>query len=451
MRKRRKNSQKNSERIENIHKTNKKVSPKTKFKPRFYSEKVLASYSLKYDKYRRFWIYDNDAGIWKNGAEVRLNSILRKDILGSNDYKRYCVGEILEDLKGLTLVNEQLEEPPAHLIPLQNKIYDLDSGKFLDYQPDYFFINKLPVEINTKNRKCPTIEKILSQLVRPEDVITLYEILAYVLYRDYPYPKLFIVYGEGGNGKTTYVRIMERIIGVDNISSVSLNDLQYNRFASSELFGKLANVSGEMDYDVLKKTSKLKQCCGQDLITCERKFRQPFPFRNHTKMIFLTNEVPPTEDKTVAFYRRPFLVEFPNKFIIGKNADPMIVEKISQEEFEGLAWKCLKVLKKLRKRDFVFSRHQATQDVAKQYEELSNPLDKFLNEKTERDIDDHILKGKFNERFMAYLAENRFRMWTAHKIGKAMYEKGFGEELISVLKKNGKHSTARAWVGIKWK
>lgn len=91
-----------------------------------------------------------------------------------------------------------------------------------------------------------------------------------------------------------------------------------------------------MDYTLLKKTSKLKQCSGEDLIYCERKFKEPFSFRNYAKMMFLTNQVPLTWDKTYAFYRRIFLLEFPYTFIEGETADPMIVDKISGHEFQGL-------------------------------------------------------------------------------------------------------------------
>jgi len=440
-----------TQKIKNIRRVRKKQPPRSKFNPRPYSEEVLADYALKYDRYKRFWIYDKHSGIWKSEAEVKLNSILRKKILGEEHYKRYCVQEIIEDLRGLTYTDEKTEEPELHLIPFQNKIYDLDSGKLLDYHPNYFFINKLPVKINTKNRRCPTIDRIFSEFVSPKDVVSLYEILAYMLYRDYPYHKVFILYGKGNNGKTTYIKIVEKVISTDNISSVSLNDLQYNRFASSRLFGKLANVSGEMDYDVLKKTSKFKEACGQDLMTCERKFRRPFPFRNHAKMVFLTNEIPLTEDKSEAFYRRIFLVEFPNKFILRENADPMLVEKIPQEEFEGLAWKCLRIFKKLRKKDFIFSCHQATQHVAKQYENLSNPLDNFLREKTERNANEHILVGELGDKFNAYLEKKQLRLWSMTKIGKAMKQKGFAQTPLSGLSKDGKRIVNRAWSGLKWK
>lgn len=423
--------------------------PKSKFNPRPYSEEILSEYQLKYDRYKRFWIY-NESGIWEYRAELILNSILRKKILGNEHYKRYCVDEIIADLKGLAYTQELPQEPEPYLIPFNNKVYDIKNDRIIEYSFDYFFINKLPVDLNEKHRECPTIDRIFNELVAPEDVITLYEIIAYCLYRAYPYPKIFFLYGSGGNGKTAYTKILNRILGKENISLVSCNDLQNNRFASSQLFGKLCNLSGEMEYSMLKNTSVLKQCCGEDLINCERKFREPFPFTNCAKMIFLTNQVPLTADRSQAFYRRIFLLEFPNEFIIGKNADPLIIEKIHQEEIEGLIWKCIQKLKKLIKKGFVFTRHENTEYIIKKYERLSNPLAEFLEDYTEKDINGNITTKDFKEKFTIFLKEKNQLAWSSKKLNSAMNEEGFTQKALAESIEEGQ-KIYRAWIGIKWK
>lgn len=422
-----------------------------KFNPRPYSKEILANHALKYDHHKRFWVYNENTRIWESEARLWLNSMLRKRILGEKDYKRYCVAEIMADLEGLSYTDEEIEEPEAHLIPFKNKIYDLENDEFLDYSPDYFFINKLAVKVNNESTECPTIDRIFEELVEPDDVITLYEILAYALYRSYLYHKMFILYGSGANGKTAYIKILRRCIGSKNMSLVGVNDLQYNRFASSQLFGKFLNVSGEMDYKILRNTSKLKQCCGEDLIYCERKFREPFPFVNYAKMVFLTNQVPLTADRTSAFYRRIFLLEFPSKFILGENADPMLVKRIPEEEFEGLVWKCLRHLRRLRDSGFIFTNHSTIENVTKRYEDLSDPLNKFLDENTEKDADSHISVGEFSDKYIPYLKENGLRLWTLKEIGKSMKGKGIEQKSLSDKNEYGNPTTVRSWLGLKWK
>jgi len=419
---------------------------KQKFNPRSYSEGILTDESLKFDKYKRFWIFDKSTGIWKNEAELILNSTLRKRILGNPDYKRYCVAEIIADLQGLTYISEEPEEPAPNLIPFRNGIYDLENEKLLKYDPKYFFINKLLVDYNTKYKDCETIDRIFSEIVDASNMATLYEMIAYSLWRGYPYPKIFILYGSGGNGKSAYIKILNKILGKQNISLISAMDLQNNRFASSGLFGKLVNVSGEMEYSILRNTSKLKACTGEDLIYCEKKFKDPFPFENYAKMIFLTNQVPLTRDKTYAFYRRIFLLEFPNKFVLGENADPMIVEKIPKEEFEALAYRCTLTLKGLKKNNFVFANHEKTEEVTKRYEELSNPLSKFIQENTEKEPNSEILVSELSDKFLSYLKENSLRTWTDKEITRGMKDMGYTKK--SLMREN---RTDRYWLELKWK
>jgi len=62
--------------------TKKEKPSKVKFNPRPYSNEVLANEWLKFDEYKRFWIYNKETGVWRDKAELILNSTLRKKILG---------------------------------------------------------------------------------------------------------------------------------------------------------------------------------------------------------------------------------------------------------------------------------------------------------------------------------------------------------------------------------
>ena len=423
-----------------------KEKSKTKFSPRPYSNEILETHFLRYDLHKRFWIYDQDSGIWSDKAEIILNSILRKKILGEKDFKVYCVSEIIADLQGLTLETELPEEPPAYLIPFKNKIYDFKNKKLIDYSPEYFFINKLKVDFSDTKGECPTIDKIFRQIVREKDVISLYETLGYAMWRGYPYPKIFILYGSGGNGKTAYIKILERVLGKENISLENSLDLQWNRFSIGRLYGKLLNVSSEMEYSILKNTVSLKMATGEDLVDCERKFREPFAFTNYAKLVFLTNQIPLTADRTFAFFRRIFLLEFPNKFVLGKNADPDIVDKIDKKEFETLGYLALAKLGQLRSNRFVFSRHEETEKVRIKYESLSNPLIKFLEDFVVREPNSDIPKIEFQKTFEDYLRDKGYRIWLDKEISQRMRESGYREKMLT-----GESSTYRAWVEITWK
>ena len=431
-----------------------KIKTEKEFNPRPYSEYILKNYSLKYDQFKRFWWYDKATGIWEDGFALYLNDILRKGILKKEDLKSHRVNEILEDLKGLCYERDIPPEPPSYLIPFKNKIYDLRDGKILDFDPKYFFINKLAVNYNPHNEECPNIDKLFKEIVLEEDLITLYEILAYCLYRGYPYPKAFMLYGNGANGKSTFAKVVAKTLGNKNVSSVSLDTLEESAFGTSQLYGRLANINPEMGYGIVKSADILKKLTGSDLVKCERKFKEAFSFVNYAKLIFLSNEIPWSKDKSFAFYRRIFLLEFPNRFEIKLKANPFIVDKIPEQEFEGLACKCLKILRDFttEERLFVFTQHKKTEDVMKEYERLSDPLGLFFEEFIEIDPDGDIPVRAFNDEFKKFQKQQGLRVWADKKIANAMTQKGFIKKTLRVSTSiEGGHTPFKAYLELKWK
>jgi len=419
---------------------------KVKFNPRHYSELINKQYILRADLLKRLWFYDSKFGIWREKGDIYLNSILRKSMLGEKDFKKYCVSEIVAHLEGLCFNPEEPEEPDLNLIPFNNLIYDIKKDKTIEYSPKYFFTSKLRVKYNPECGGCPTIDKIFHEIVRDEDVITLYEIIAYSMYRAYPYPKIMFLFGSGGNGKTAFYNILVRLFGKRNIALENSINLQYNKFSTGKLCGKFINVASEMEYSILKNTTILKQLTGEDLLDCERKFKESFPFYNYAKVIFIGNEIPETIDKTYAFYRRVLLLEFPNVFVLGKNADPDLVRNISEKEIEGLAlWAIIK-LRELKKRGFVFSRHEETEKIKKVYEDLSNPLAKFLEDYTEKDIFSEVFKWEFYDKFVKYLTDKGIRPWTQIALSKRMRSLGYQSKVVKM-----EDETNWAWLNLKWK
>ena len=43
---------------------------------------------------------------------------------------------------------------------------------------------------------------------------------------------------------------------------------------------------------------------------CERKYKNSFGFKNFAKLIFSGNELPQVNDKSYAFYRRVYILQF---------------------------------------------------------------------------------------------------------------------------------------------
>lgn len=422
-----------------------------KFSARYYALNILSKHNIKYDEFKRLCLYDKNQGIWILYADSDLKSILRKEILYNEHLKTFYINEVIEETKDYVFRRGENKKPPAYLIPFNDKIYDLENDRLIDYSPDYFFINKIPYNINTENKDCPTIDRIFEQLVGEENKHILYEIAAYGTYRSYPYQKFFMIYGDGENGKTTYINILIRFFGEDNISTFSFKDIQRSRFGFDQLHGKFLNISDEIDQNVIKNTGRLKQATGGNLITTDKKFKAPFQFRNYAKIIIVINKIPKTLDNSDAFYRRVFLLLFPNKFESGKNAKQNIWDDIPEKEFDGFAYKLIDVLKDLKERKFVFEENTDTESIRARYDKLSNPLVNFLKDLTVSDSSGYISNPELQEKFNTYLSDRGIDKWTPKEIGSSMAKLQYVQNTISKKNTSGQNSTERAWMGIRWK
>jgi phage/plasmid-associated DNA primase len=73
----------------------------------------------------------------------------------------------------------------------------------------------------------------------------------------------------------------------------------------------------------------------------ERKFKPPFKFVNHDKLLLSANERPETPAETDSFFAHLIIINFPKQFIEGAKADPYFFEKISTvKELSGFCIFC---------------------------------------------------------------------------------------------------------------
>ena len=116
-------------------------------------------------------------------------------------------------------------------------------------------------------------------------------------------------------------------------------------------------------------------------MSVERKGRDPFEFTPFAKLIFSCNEIPELPDNTFATWRRLILLEFEN--IFEENRDVNLIDKLTtDEEISGLLNLALQNLRQLI-RDNEFDYTKDIETVRKMYEENSNTMTQFKQERIE--------------------------------------------------------------------
>ncbi len=400
-----------------------------------------------YDKAKIWWLWNKKRKKWEIIDDVDLMN--RFD----EEFEIYSISqktktEIIEALKRLGRKNIP-KNIKTTWIQFEDKIIDIKTGEEFEATPEFFVTNPIPWRLNKERYiETPNMNRIFKEWVGEDHVQTLYEILAYSLLPDYPIHRLFCFIGPGLNGKSCFLRLLEKFLEEDNITATELDTLISSRFEVTRLHKKLVCIMGETNFSEMSKTSVIKKLTGQDVIGFEYKNKTPFEGRNYAKIMIATNNLPTTTDKTLGFYRRWLIIDFPNQFSEKKD----ILQEIPDEEYEQLAVKCLGILKNLlEKREF--HNEGSIEERMKKYEDKSDPLEKFIKEFTSDDADHHIFKWEFEKRLNEWCKENRFRQIAENTIGKKMKEKGFETGQITVPSWDNEISTTkkiRAWIGIKW-
>jgi P4 family phage/plasmid primase-like protien len=397
-----------------------------------------------YDKNSIWWFWNDSLKKWEIVDDTQI-LVMVSEKSNANTISSKDRTEIIESMKqfGRKKIPEAIKK---NWVQFVDRIYDLSDGSFMDATPKYFVTNPIPWEVSG-NPETPTIDKIFEEWVGEEYKQLLHEIVAYCLLPDYPINRLFCFIGSGMNGKSCFLNLLKKFVGDDNICSTELDTLLSSRFEVTRLHKKLVCFMGETNFDEISKTSMLKKLTGGDIIGFEYKNKTPFEDYNYAKILIATNNLPSTTDKTLGFYRRWCIIDFPNKFSEKKD----ILKDIPEEEYKNLATNCIITLNKLLK-EREFTNEGTIEERAEKYESKSNFLDKFLKLFVIEDFEGYITKSDFSKKFNSWCKENKHREMSDTTIGLEMKKKGFESSTKHFNWMNdGKGGTARVWLSMKWK
>jgi len=399
-----------------------------------------------YDKNKLWWLWNKKKYKWEMVDEVDVLNMIN-EATGMDIITSKTRNEILNALKqeGRKKIPKAIERT---WVQFQNMIVDIKTGNEFEATPKYFVTNPIPYKRhNDKFIETPTIDRIFEEWVGKNYIQTLYEIISYCLIPSYPIHRLFCLIGEGCNGKGSFLRLLEKFVGIKNVTSTELDTLISSRFEITRLHKKLVCIMGETNFSELSKTSVIKKLTGQDMIGFEYKNKDPFEDYNYAKIIIATNNLPTTTDKTLGFYRRWCIIDFPNRFSEEKD----ILEDIPEEEYESLALKCCFILKDLLEKR-KFHKEGSMEDRALKYEEKSDFLQKFIDEFVEEDAEGYITKRDFYRKLKDWCQENRHRALAENTLGKKMKEKGYesGKKYVDWMNE-GKGGQVHAYLSVRWK
>ncbi len=252
-----------------------------------------------------------------------------------------CEEQVVKD--NLHEENLQVNARP-NLINLKNGLLRIDTFKLIPHTPDEKFIYQINAYYDPK-AKCERFEAFLQDVLVTEDnlrpdkelIRLVQQFMGYILHLGLPFHKCLMFYGRGRNGKSvlTFV-ILQLLKGL--CSHVHFESIGVDMFATSDLAGKLLNVSSELSATARLQDGDIKKIIAGDELRAQRKFQPAFDFRPVVKHIICTNTLPKSRDKSLGHFARFMIVPFHKTYLSQEDYDAIEDEETKrmcaiQDEF----------------------------------------------------------------------------------------------------------------------
>jgi len=280
-------------------------------------------------------VYLPDGDLWARG-QVR-------ELLGDRCQRKYFdeVGSWLRSFEPTVTA-----EPTTSVLNVANGLLDWRSGQLHPHDPEVVSTVQSPVAWDP-SATCGAIDRFLAEVAPADAVDLILEVVAYVLYPGNPLRRAVLLVGSGRNGKSVLLNVLRALAGKANVSAVPLQALAENRFSAAELFGKLANISGDLDARAIRNTDLFNMATGNDAILAERKYGAAFSFVPFATFVFAANEAPISSDQTDAWFDRWLVVPFDHR-IPEESVDPHLLARLTTPaELSGLLAKAVPTLGRL--------------------------------------------------------------------------------------------------------
>ena len=154
------------------------------------------------------------------------------------------------------------------------------------------------------------------------------------------YQRAVILYGKGGNGKSTCLDAIERMFPPDAVQCVSPQVMtgHSSEYYLAQLRDARINVVRDMPSTSLLQSADFKAAVSGEPLMARPIGKDPFSFSPKAGMIFGANSLPATTDHSTGFWRRWVVVPFLRRFEVAKGTESL-ADTIAREELPGMvAW-----------------------------------------------------------------------------------------------------------------
>lgn len=396
--------------------------------------------------------YNNNLGIYERMNRETLDKVI---IAVIDDLKVNQRNEVIYYIKATAPIKTVATN---NIIAFKNCLYDVDNDTRLERSPDIVVVKSCPRVIYdpaiTANKYLDLyMNNLCGDDANMEQFI--YEILGYCLLNGNQMQKFFIIVGEGGNGKSTFLKIITGVFGDSNISRLQLEDMD-EKFRVGELFGKIINLGDDIEGGQIFKSAQLKKIVTGEPIMAESKGKDPFSFYPTVKLIFTSNKLPRISDTSTGMNDRIVVIPFVPRFRGNNNVVVDIDKKIAETGGHScLINRMIEGVKRIIKNG-MFTPCKSVQEATEQYLLDNDHIAQFVVAAECGEVEysnfatfpDNSTNGVFSidglftqvvyETYCQWARDNGYKPFNNGNFGKALLKHGYERAQIGLGRDRGK-------------
>jgi len=402
-----------------------------------------------WDKDENLFVYDDKERIWSDEKAVGIIKNECEKIF--NHYNTNKVATVIDKIKAKTIEKRDFA---TAMRKIEDKIYYNFKNGVVEFDiktkeakllenfdaSNLKFLAYFPVEFKKTNKLPGKFLGLLWYIADGNEVkmVDLLEAIAYIFVPGYPIKKFIAIYGPPNGGKTTFFMFLEKLVGMKNVSHLTLQAIakaDERMFTLTKLYGKLANIADDLPNRAIKDPSIVKMITGESTVSGERKFGAIFDFVNEAKVYISANELPEIPNDS-GLLDRLKLIEFNKTFKGDVNRETVLDYYFDEEEKSRLVWFIFKeILPELINKS-KFTYNILPEEAKIRYYANSNSSYLFWTYAVELESGASVEKREFYEKYQEFCEQNNFSQVTEDKFWKTRKEV-WGERVYEGQKQTG--------------
>ncbi len=262
------------------------------------------------------------------------------------------------------------------------------------------------------NANCDMWNNYLEKVLPNKNIqLLLQQMFGLCLIAETNFNVFFILYGEGGTGKSVAIKVLQALLGIHNYSTVPFLSLG-GQFYMKPLTTKLANIVSELPEVTTPEKMRfveeqIKQITEGAVMQVEEKHKRPYSAKAKARLIYAGNTLPIFIDKTNAIWDRLIIIMF-DVIVRGTTEDNKnLADDIIRSEMSGIINWALVGLAKLYINKSI-SEPEACKLIKESHRLKCDHTKNFLIENYSPDSNSHISTKDTYENYKNWARDNCF-------------------------------------------